>query len=251
VVSVTNRSLIDQAIADFQKRTEDLANSQEQLRIDREKLEEERSKTRKFVNNSDVVELNVGGELMLTTRSTLTRVTTSILATMFNGRREHKLIHDRDGNIFLDFNPILFRHLLEQLRVLEDNDPFVFHAPSSAALVVPFEKMLKKLGFDPAPKSDDDVIILNVGDEIVRTRRKTLLRVPNSKLATIISSSKQINTDNNGYLFLDYDPKLFRHLLDQLRKTQATNVFYFDAPSQKEKDAFDAMLIDLGLSGEY
>ena len=151
----------------------------------------------------------------------------------------------------LDFNPILFHHLLEQLRTLENNNSFVFYPPSSVSLAVPFKKMLQELSLEISLKSDEDVIVLNVDDEVIRTRRKTLSQVPNSKLATIVSSLEQSRTDANDKLFFDYDPKLFRHLLVQLRKEEKTDFDYFDAPSKEDKDAFDAMLIDLRLNGEY
>ena len=41
----------------------------------------------------------------MTTRHTLTRVTNSTLAMMFNGRWEHKLANDQHGNIFPRFQP--------------------------------------------------------------------------------------------------------------------------------------------------
>jgi hypothetical protein len=55
---------------------------------------------------------------------------------------EQKLHRDPEGNIFLDFNPILFRHLLDQLQIIEIN----IHPPSQPSLVEPFKKMLRKLG---------------------------------------------------------------------------------------------------------
>ena len=91
-----------------------MKRDKEQLKNDRQKLEEEKKQMQKFVENTDVIRLNVGGEIIMTTRQTLTRVPKSILALMFNCRCEHKLEIDQNGNIFFDLNPILFRHLLDQ-----------------------------------------------------------------------------------------------------------------------------------------
>ncbi|EPS57124.1 hypothetical protein M569_17698, partial [Genlisea aurea] len=63
-----------------------------------------------------VIRLNVGGEIIMTTRQTLTKIPKSTLYFMFNGRWEQKLQIDQNGNIFFDFNPIIFRHLIDQLQ---------------------------------------------------------------------------------------------------------------------------------------
>jgi hypothetical protein len=228
---------------------DELVKARKQLKVDREEFEKERGGMQRSIEKTDVIRLNVGGEPMMTTRATLTRVSKSVLATMFNGRWEHKLGNDKDGNIFLDFNPMLFRHLLDQLRVLKDDDSIMFHSPSSSSLVVPFEKMLRKLGLNSSSsKSSEAVITLDVGGEIVTTRPKTLSSIPNFKLVPAVSSSNKTSTDANGHLFLDYAPKLFRHLLGQLREGK-TNTSGFNAPSNEEKDAFNVMLSDLNLSG--
>jgi hypothetical protein len=203
------------------------------------------------VDDTDVLRLNVGGELMSTSRSTLTRVTNSTLAKIFDGSREHQLRIDRDGNIFLDFNPILFGHLLEQLRMMESDTPQVFYAPSSHSLIAPFNKMLQKLSLDPAPQSDENIITLNVGGEIIMTHRETLTQISDSKLAAIVSSNESVSVDASGHIFLDLNPELFRHLLDQLRLTQQTTIPSFDVPSIEETKAFNSMLISLGLKRKY
>ncbi len=78
----------------------------------------------------------------MTTRETLTHIQKSILSIMFNGRWDKKLQIDKNGFIFLDFNPILFRHLLDQLQTLDITN---ISPPSPPSLIIPFNKMLKKL----------------------------------------------------------------------------------------------------------
>src|ERR1700722_17887156 len=238
-------SLIDQDNVKLQRKLEELAKAKELFKIERQKFEGEKKRMlTNSVGDTDVLKLNIGGQLIMTTRATLTRVPKSTLATMFNGRWEHRFGKDQDGNIFLDFNPVLFSHLLEQLRVLEDGKSTVFHPPSSPSLAISFEKMLRILGLYQFPTSEDAVVALNVGGQIVSTRRKTLNQISNSKLATIVSLSKATNENQH----IDYDPKLFRHLLSQLREKKKANILYFDAPSNEDRNAFNAMLIDFNLN---
>ena len=66
--------------------------------------------------NDDVIELNVGGQAMATRRSTLCQVEGSFLSSMFSGRWNDNMIRDKDGRIFLDFNPKYFGFILDCLR---------------------------------------------------------------------------------------------------------------------------------------
>ena len=68
-----------------------------------------------------MIKINVGGEMISTRRDVLTRVSNSKLAKMINGDCESIPALDADGNIFLDYQPELFRHLLGQLRLMKPN----------------------------------------------------------------------------------------------------------------------------------
>ena len=68
------------------------------------------------VNDDDLIDLNVGGQRLTTTRSTLCQVEGSLLASMFSGRWEYGLKHDKDGAVFFDFNPQYFILILDYLR---------------------------------------------------------------------------------------------------------------------------------------
>jgi hypothetical protein len=243
--SVTTSSLLDTTITEYQK-------EREQLKIDQDKFNKEKTQMETSNDITDVIRLNAGGEIIMTTRATLTRVPKSTLALMFNGRWQERLPKDFDENIFLDYDPVLFRHLIEQLQTLENGNSPVFYPPLSPSLIVPFEKMLRKLGFNAAAasSSSDEIIALNVGGEQMITRQNTLTRVPQSKLAAIILRSKVNNKDANGNLFLDHDPKLFRHLLDQLRQQKQATIHYFDAPSNEKKESFNSMLNSFDLSSK-
>ncbi|CAF1198970.1 unnamed protein product [Adineta steineri] len=242
--TTTSASILSGAMTDYQKQKDELTKAQEQFKTERDEFENEKKIMEKFLKNSDVIQFNVGGEIMFTSRASLLHVANSTLSKKLLGKSKEKLSIDKDGNIFLDFNPKLFRHLLEQLRLFEDGEKIVFYPPLTPILTIPFNNMLEKLGLTSAPISDDDIFTFNVGDEIIATKRKTLNRIPNSKLSTLLSMNKPSDMDLNGRPFLDYDPKLFRHLLTQLQSEQTTN---FEAPSIESKTAFNAMLNNLGL----
>ena len=66
-------------------------------------------------SHAEVVSLNVGGVKYTTTRSTLTQFGDSMIGAMFSGRYQH-LVRDLDGNVFIDRDGPMFRHVLNFLR---------------------------------------------------------------------------------------------------------------------------------------
>ena len=157
---------------------------------------------KKIIADTDVISLNVGGQQLATIRSTLTRVNHSILAVMFNGQWEEKLPHDDEGNIFLDFNPILFEHLLEQLRLMKNEELIEFSSPISPSLQIPFEKMLRKLGILlPSSIISNDVRQINVAGTVITTRQN------------IADQLSNLTKD----FFLDSHPDQIRRKINQLR----------------------------------
>ncbi len=244
VASTPAPPVLGGAMQDFNKKRQELIKAREQLNLEREELEKEKKIMQKFLENSEVIQFNVGGEIMFTTRASILRIEDSKLGKILLDKETEKISIDKLGNKFLDFNPSLFRHLLEQLRLFEDGEAVVFYPPLTPVLTVQFNTMLSRLGLKPAPESDDDIFTFNVGDEIIATKRKTLKRVPNSKLSTLLTMNKPADMDANGKPFLDYDPKLFRHLLSQLQSGQTTD---FAAPSDESKAAYYSMLKHLGL----
>ena len=156
-----------------------------------------------MVKINDIIRLNVGGEIILTTRKTLVSVSKSVLSKLFNGRWEGKLRDDSTATVFLDFNPALFRHLLEQLRrVSNDPSPHFSAPPAASTLIIrAFSRMLIKLDLHSSEPSPSQTIALNVGGDPVSTDKTTL---HSSKSAALTNGS-----------FIDADPSLFRHLLEQ------------------------------------
>mmetsp|Transcript_3001 Transcript_3001/g.3364 ORF Transcript_3001/g.3364 Transcript_3001/m.3364 type:complete len:316 (-) Transcript_3001:59-1006(-) len=90
------------------------------MRVETEKrqLEEEkdRMKNHHETNPNDIIELNIGGTHMTTTRLTLCQIKGSLLEIMFSGRWEDNLILDKEGRIFLDVDPDYFALILKTLR---------------------------------------------------------------------------------------------------------------------------------------
>nr|XP_006819272.1 PREDICTED: BTB/POZ domain-containing protein KCTD4-like [Saccoglossus kowalevskii] len=62
----------------------------------------------------EIINLNVGGKLYSTTRSTLTRYPDTMLGAMFSGRMPS--LKDAHGNYFIDRNGDMFKYILEFLR---------------------------------------------------------------------------------------------------------------------------------------
>ena len=144
---------------------------------------------------------------------------------MFNGRWEHGLPVDGHGNIRFDFNPTLFRHLLHQLQTFDSNSSIEFLPPSQPSLVEPFKKMLRKLRLQHVSSSEKkQVITFNVGGQIITNRRTTLAAVSTLASETIVSPSTTMNFNNGSDVFVDFDPKIFQHLIDQLRSESFTKI---------------------------
>jgi hypothetical protein len=89
-----------------------------------------------------------------------------------------------DGNInykeikteifFLDFNPIVFRHLLDQLQIIDTNNSIHFYPPSQPVFVQPFNKMIRKLDLHHFSSPEkQNIITFNVDGQILTNRRTT------------------------------------------------------------------------------
>ena len=112
------------------------------------------------VNDDDIIDLNIGGQKLSTTRSTLCQVEGSLLVSMFSGRWEDGLKRDKDGAVFFDFNPQHFALILDYLRQ---------------------RKIASAQNPAPLPKVSDDQLqsftnlleYLGLNDEIGRTSTET------------------------------------------------------------------------------
>ena len=103
----------------FKEINEHLTKTQTLLETETAKLKDEREKMEhdfpilhKFT--SDPIKLNIGGQIFMTSLSTLTRDPKSMLASMFSGRFDLK--PGEDGSYFIDRDPTHFRYILNYLR---------------------------------------------------------------------------------------------------------------------------------------
>ena len=64
-----------------------------------------------FDDNNQIISLNVGGTIFVTTVGTLTKVPLSMLAAMFSGK--YTAIKDEGGNYFIDRDGLYFRYILK------------------------------------------------------------------------------------------------------------------------------------------
>jgi hypothetical protein len=84
------------------------------------------------------------------------------------------------GIFFLDFNPIVFLHLLDQLQIIDTNNSIHFYRPSQPVLVQPFKKTIRKLDHHFSSSEKQNIITFNVGGQIFTNRRTTFTQVLNS-----------------------------------------------------------------------
>lgn len=99
---------MEERAASLQKREEQLEKSWAAFRSERDKIAKLNAST------SDIVEINCGGKILATTRSTLKKYDGTLLEAMFSGR--HKMNTDRDGRVFIDRDPKYLRILLNLMR---------------------------------------------------------------------------------------------------------------------------------------
>ena len=108
--------------------------------------------------------------------------------------------------------------------------------------------MLKKLGLNQLLSLEkNNIITFNVGGQIITNRHATFTQVSNSTFDTIVLPSKIQNFNNQSDVFLDYNPKIFQYLINQLRKQSFKYISYSELSSNQEKISFETMLSDLNI----
>ncbi len=108
--------------------------------------------------------------------------------------------------------------------------------------------MLRKLGLQQSLSSErKNVITFNVGGQKITNQRTTFTPVSNSTFDTIVPTTKMMNFNNESDVFVDYHPKLFQHLINQLRKSSFKSISYPDLSLHEEKVSFRKMLNDLSI----
>ena len=195
---------LDTVFKEFREKFAELKKDQKQLEIEREKFRNEKE-LNQAIYESDVIHLNVGGEMIATTRQTLISLPKSLFSILFNGRWEQRLHHDDHENILLDFNPIVFRHLLDQLQLNEGKS---ISPPSDPSLIRTFEKMMKKLHIEHLLSTfDRKILSVNVDGQLITTHL-----------------SNPFKLTNKTHVFIDYHPKVFRHFIKVNRQNKSFSI---------------------------
>jgi len=132
--------------------TEEFAGQLQSIKERQQQLESEKEPTATSIERSDadMVEINVGGKVMTTRRSTLLLAKGTLLESIFSGRWEQSLERDGAGRIFLDFSPAPFKALLSFLRARRIAEPGEHIDPP---VVLPedkaeFKAMVRYLGLE-------------------------------------------------------------------------------------------------------
>jgi len=165
--------------AEKQSFLEESTKERTQIESKKRKFEEEKKQMcQVLVGDDDIITLNVGGSKFVVKRSTLTQIQGSMLESMFSGRWESKLDRDKEGNVFLDFNPYCFGKVIDYLRSLKISGPNTPLPVISEEERGNFESLLNFLGLTelldvagPSNKSDvfemtDNLTILDDGKAV-------------------------------------------------------------------------------------
>ena len=115
----------DEMVARFKQEFNDIIeNERGKMKAEVEAYNAEKARMATIsVRDDDIIHLNISALKMTTTRSTLCQVEGSLLASMFSGRWEDSVQRDKDGAVFLDFNPQHFSVILDYLRVKKISSP--------------------------------------------------------------------------------------------------------------------------------
>ncbi|CAF1107531.1 unnamed protein product, partial [Didymodactylos carnosus] len=137
---------------------------------EKEKFESLKQQVTSLITQDDIIHVNIAGETMVTTRSTLTFIPNTTLSYMFNGEWDHRLKRNNTdssggGLIYLNYDPLLFRHLLGQLRRWTNRNRTgkFLYAPTTSMTNNPlaeieeqYNEMLMQLGFESFVYNEHD-----------------------------------------------------------------------------------------------
>lgn len=123
-----------------------LTQERADLVVREEALEREKQTLQGSRSPSDVVDLNVGGQITCSVRrSTMLLEEHSALASIFSGRWDDSLERDKSGRIFIDFSPDIFMPLVDFLRqkTIENPDDPVEPPEVAHEKMAAFKRMLE------------------------------------------------------------------------------------------------------------
>lgn len=113
------------------------------------------------VSDSDILDINAGGQIVRVTRGTLTQIKGSRLEAIFSGRWEKQLQRDPKGRIFLDVNPTCFKIIVDYLNECKiappETPPDLPRVDSENQAFL--DGLLTALGLDSPPVEVDSLIL--------------------------------------------------------------------------------------------
>lgn len=158
---------------------------------------------------SDIIELNVGGQVYVTRHTTLIAVPDSLLWNMFSKKTPTELARDSKGRFFLDRDGFLFRYILDYLRDLHLVLPDYFPEKSRLQREAEFFQ-LRDLSKLLCPKMSKDN---SITDEICQSDSEepsataTPLVGPDTSRTLSVAStahSPSMESKKSGYITVGY-----------------------------------------------
>ncbi|XP_051566141.1 BTB/POZ domain-containing protein KCTD12-like [Myxocyprinus asiaticus] len=159
---------------------------------------------------SEIIELNVGGQVYVTRHTTLTAVPGSLLWNMFSKKTPKELARDSKGRYFLDRDGFLFRYILDYLRDLNLVLPDYFPEKSRLQREAEFFQ-LRDLTKLLSPKMSKDI---SITDEICQSdseepsvQSATPLVGPDpSRALSAVSTARSpsLESKKTGYITVGY-----------------------------------------------
>jgi hypothetical protein len=167
----------------------------------------------------DIVKLNVGGQLFVTTRATLCAEAGSMLAAKFDPESKFAPPKKIEGAVFLDRDPITFRYVLSYLR---HGCQLVLGIPDDLVQAVYVEadyfglEALKRATLKPAaavePLSDEQL------EGRVKAIRDRFMQDPSNMYKLMKSMGELSATPNFGCKFVDLNADFIVDCQDDERK---------------------------------
>jgi hypothetical protein len=187
-----------------------------------------------------VIKLNVGGVFYTTSSATLSKFE-GFLSSLVSGK--WKAVLDEDGYIFIDRDGKMFKYVLEYLRSnaicakrkSEDFwDRLLLEAEfyQILSLIKYVKSMVETTEADTSDTPNTSIIKLNIGGTKYISTFGTLFNsasssegylyyICNQLMHTYHNGGKNnLNYDDDGYIFIDRDGKLFSHILAYLRNAK-------------------------------
>jgi len=175
--------------------------------------------------SDSIITIDIGGQIFRTTLSTLTKYPGSLLGTMFSHLDSAPMAKTKEGNYFLDADPIYFREILEYLRhgKIIAKDSVLLEGVKELANCFGLTELLQELESD----HDSSWVVLDLErKKKIDISRRTLTRYKTTTLAkyflgekeAVFELSEWIKKEGENRYFIGRPLESVERLLDFLRK---------------------------------